>query len=162
MTDKMPTIAKKAVSEKPREPENPSVVTPIRRGPGRPRKNPIPALAAVRSGLTEVLADIAREVEAQDEKWGEQNHPLQGGLFPSGSRKHWNDQADGWKRINDQRVKDKALGWDGILVEEVFEALAETDVGAAVAELVQVAAVAVNAILSIQRNAFPPTQAEVA
>ena len=103
-------------------------------------------------GADAIYKLIGEELQAQHEKWGEQNHPLVGGIFPNGSRNYYAVEEDRWKRINDQRVADKVLGWDGILIEETFEALAAPNVDEAIAELVQVAAVAVQAILSIRRN----------
>ncbi|MGL5825583.1 MAG: hypothetical protein ACRCYU_12350 [Nocardioides sp.] len=44
------------------------------------------------------------------------------------------------------------MGWDTILQEEVFEALSESNPEKAVAELIQVAAVAVAAADSLRRN----------
>ncbi len=102
--------------------------------------------------VKEIFDAIEAELAAQDEQWGEQNHPLQGGRFPSSSLTHYEKQANSWKTINDQREKDGVLGWDGILIEETFEALAEDRPERAVIELVQVAAVAVQAILSLHRN----------
>jgi hypothetical protein len=104
-----------------------------------------------RTATREILAEIAAERAAQDAKWGEQHH------------------ADGTGRDGDadmallDRAKCKANGPDGdhddnwrdILQEEVSEAFAETDPVLLRAELVQVAAVAVNWIESIDRRAAP-------
>jgi hypothetical protein len=101
----------------------------------------------------EVLAQVAIERAQQDEKWGEQNHPMvwQGGctrLKIDGYAR----QADAWKAANDTRVYDDRLAWDGILLEEVYEALGEIDAGRQREELVQVAAVAVAMIECIDRE----------
>lgn len=61
--------------------------------------------------------------------------------------------ADAWKRTNALRVERGELAWDGILLEEVFEALAEADPAAMRAELVQAAAVIVNMIECLDRGA---------
>jgi hypothetical protein len=92
-----------------------------------------------------VLVEIAYEREAQDRKWGEQNHP------------------DGTGRPGDadmailDRAKCKANGpeednWRDILQEEVSEAFAETDPARLRIELIQVAAVATAWIEHIDRR----------
>jgi ketopantoate hydroxymethyltransferase len=102
-----------------------------------------------------VIARLVAELRRQDEKWGEQNHPLIGGK-PTTS---WctPQQAYGmterhWKRINDQRVEDDAMGWDSILLEEVYEALAATEKAEQITELIQVAAVAIQAAMALDRR----------
>lgn len=103
----------------------------------------------------DVFVEVALERNSQDHRWGEQNHPL----VPR--EKNGNDgyhrmehsrRANMWKALNDQRVAYKRLAWDGILLEEVFEAFAEKDPDKARAEMIQVAAVAIAIIESIDRN----------
>ena len=53
---------------------------------------------------------------------------------------------------NDERVERGSLAWDGILLEEVYEAFAEEDPIKLRSELVQVAAVAVQWIAAIDRR----------
>jgi hypothetical protein len=113
-------------------------------GRGRQRKESSP--------LAEIFELIAAEVAAQDEKWGEQNHPANGGRNAESGRAYAQRQADAWKGFNAGRVDDDTIGWDGILYEEAFEAFAEEDPQAREAELVQTAAVVVNAILSLRRT----------
>ena len=106
-----------------------------------------------------VLSEVASERAKQDEKWGEQNHP---DLYPgSHNYTYYAGVADYWKRKNEERVavenakgvpSDRNAAWDGVLLEEVFEALAESDPAKRRAELVQVAAVAVNMIEAIDRR----------
>lgn len=93
--------------------------------------------------LQEVLAERIR----QDDNWGEQNH------------------RDGTGSITQVLEADKAREgckaafargdgtWMHVLIEEVFEAFAEEDPGKVRAELIQVAAVAVAWIESIDRRA---------
>lgn len=100
----------------------------------------------------EVLLDVLAEVERQDEKWGEQNHPLVGGMSALNARRVYAGRARDWKGINDDRVARKQMGWDSILLEEVYEALELSDPAEARVEWVQVAAVAANAILCIDRS----------
>lgn len=109
--------------------------------------------AFLKTNHARVLDEVADERVSQDAKWGEQNHPDVPTDDPTEwVRGHYASQADVWKVINDNRVKDGTLTWDGILLEEVYEALAETDPALMRAELVQVAAVAVAWIEAIDRR----------
>ena len=100
-----------------------------------------------------VFADIRDEMVKQDEKWGEQNHPMHGGKVPERGRISHDGQADTWKAINDSRASVDQIGWDGILLEESFEAAGAATVEDQIKELVQVAAVAVQAIRALKRQA---------
>ena len=92
-----------------------------------------------------VLQEVEWERGAQDRKWGEQNHP---NVHPEA---YWwgspyveaRARADFWKAENARRVEKGTLSWDGILLEEVYEALSEEDPDLLTDELIQVAAVAV-------------------
>lgn len=106
----------------------------------------------------DVLQEIDAERVSQDVKWGVQSHPMH---FFGEDVRYYADMAESWKRSNAARVREATkLGrpkgancaWDGILLEEVFEALAETDPAAQRVELIQVAAVAVAMIEHIDRN----------
>jgi hypothetical protein len=96
---------------------------------------------------------VAREVhwerKRQDAKWGEQNHPLSQG---SDDRAGCKAAERYWQKENAARVQAGELTWDGILLEEVYEALAESDPKAMRAELLQVAAVAVAMVEYIDRE----------
>ena len=104
-----------------------------------------------------MIGKVILEMERQDEKWGEQNHPLIGGNDVD----WWRDRQVAafagaesyWKRINDRRVEEDTMGWDSILLEEVYEALAATEPADQVTELLQVAAVAIQAAKAIERAA---------
>jgi hypothetical protein len=108
--------------------------------------------------LAAILIEVADERGRQDEKWGPQNHPL---VLSSKDRERYAAMADGWKRINAERVRianeagiprDRNGVWDGVLLEEVYEALAETDDSAAMrTELIQAAAVLVAMIEYLDR-----------
>ena len=104
--------------------------------------------------LNPVERAVRDEREAQDRKWGEQNHP---DLDPHDigvvTRNEYRFRADRWREINTERAErdcgrtQPATGgpctaWDGVLLEEVYEALAEEDPAKLRAELIQVAAVA--------------------
>lgn len=103
----------------------------------------------------EVLRAVAAERRAQDEEWGQQNHPIIADVTAArvaDGHAYFAEMADEMKRVNDRSVKEGHLGWAGILREEVYEALAEVDPLKQRAELIQVAAVAVAAIEAIDRR----------
>lgn len=103
-----------------------------------------------------IFAEIAQERERQQGLWGEQNWPLVGGDRDPDSHQRAAAEhgaaAEHWKVINAAETRTGTLGWDGIALEEVHEAFAETDPAKARAELVQAAAVIVAAIESLDRN----------
>lgn len=82
-------------------------------------------------------------------KWGEQNYPLVNRQY---QRAVYQANALDWKERNADRVERNLIAWDGILLEEVFEALETEDEDKQVEELIHVAAVALQAIASIKRN----------
>jgi thiosulfate/3-mercaptopyruvate sulfurtransferase len=94
-----------------------------------------------------IAGEIAAERRRQVERWGRQDHPSIG---PAGSEP-FGPVADRWKEINDARMESGAHSWDAILLEEVFEALAEADPARRRSELVQLAAVAAAEIETIDR-----------
>lgn len=100
----------------------------------------------------DVLTQVHYERTLQDEKWGEQNHPF---LPPNGTdwllRSDYLWNAEGWKVRNEYRQASGQLAWEGILLEEVFEALSEEDPVKREQELIQVAAVAVAIVESSRR-----------
>lgn len=109
--------------------------------------------ARTAAGSRRVLAQVAVERLRQDVKWGEQNHPDLGGVaFFGAKRTIFAGDAEFWKKENAARAERDQLGWDGILLEEVFEALAEEDPAALREELLQVAAVAVAWVEAIDRR----------
>lgn len=94
----------------------------------------------------EVLDDVRFEVERQEKKWGEQNHP--DGTSPE--QFEW--MADLAKLNCDKLHKERKITWAAVLFEEFYEALAEKATHALREELVQVAAVAVSWIKAIDRR----------
>lgn len=92
-----------------------------------------------------VLAAINDEREAQNAKWGEQNHP-------DGTGPHYKAFADFQRELTDLADKTGVLTWKHILAEEFFEALAEEDEAKLRAELIQVAAVATAWVEAIDRR----------
>lgn len=90
-----------------------------------------------------VLAEVAMERTRQDDKWGEQNHP--DGTGEPGSR----HLADWARAVCKAKSPDT---WLKILLEEVFEAGAESDPALLREELIQVAAVATQWVEAIDRR----------
>lgn len=87
--------------------------------------------------LGEMLSDIARERIAQDERWGEQNHP-------DGTGHYLHKVAAVFaRRVCDMNARSGEVTWADILREEFAEALAESDPDRLSEELNQVAAVAI-------------------
>ena len=86
--------------------------------------------------LNAAVQDVWHERMRQVKKWGEQHHP---DLVMADVRQDFVELAELWKKRNGDATAD----WTGILLEEVFEALAEPESSAELeAELIQVAAVA--------------------
>jgi thiosulfate/3-mercaptopyruvate sulfurtransferase len=105
-----------------------------------------------------ITEEVAVERDNQEITWGQQNHPS---CYGESSRRQFEKQAETWKQINEARVAEGCVTWDGILLEEVFEALAESDDAARRAELIQVAAVAVAEIEAIDRRMSVASEAAV-
>lgn len=104
-----------------------------------------------------VWAAVLTERARQEALWGEQNHPSQGGgLRPADWHEQYALNAAKWKSINAERVHYGQLGWDGILLEEIYEALAEADPEKLRIELVQSMAVILNWLECVERRAAQP------
>jgi hypothetical protein len=101
-----------------------------------------------------VLAEVRAERERQHAKWGEQNHPN-----GTGSMAFVREAEDAKARCQDAAARGVCT-FRHILVEEVFEALAEIDPALLRAELVQVAAVTVQWIEAIDRRTSKPSGGE--
>lgn len=119
-----------------------------------PARDPLAKRPPMSAELAGVLVEIAEERARQNELWGEQNHPV---LSSSPNvyvvRRSHSARAEVFKRRNDLSAKQGTLAWDGILLEEVYEALAEEDPDRIRAELVHAAAVVVNMIQRLDRAA---------
>ncbi len=93
-----------------------------------------------------VAAEVVLERGRQDELWGEQNHPL-------GTGGPMREEAGAIAKRRCEKAFASGRGtWALILEEEVAEALAETDHQKIRTELVQVIAVAVAMIESLERS----------
>lgn len=109
-----------------------------------------------------VLHEVLEERQAQDAKWGEQNHPDGTGPDVGDDGIDLRRAAADQHREHCQRAA--ALGlvsWADILEEEVAEALAESDPAKLRTELVQVAAVAVAWVEALDRRLWAKAVAEV-
>ena len=96
-----------------------------------------------------VLIEIFGERHNQDLKWGEQNHP--DGTGPERLRQIIS-RRDAAKTICDREHKAGHGTWEQILTEEYLEVLAESDPELLRAELIQLAAVAVEWVEHIDRR----------
>ncbi|WP_179210861.1 hypothetical protein [Cellulomonas iranensis] len=120
---------------------------------------------------TQILAEVARERVRQTQKHGDQSRVPDGTgpdvmllngngaspLSPDGTAiAQW--LASWAKRETDHAASHGAVTFRDILLEEVFEALAEADPTALRTELVQVAAVAVQWIEAIDARALAGTE----
>jgi hypothetical protein len=91
-----------------------------------------------------ILNQIRDERLAQDIKWGQQNHR-------NGTDARFVERANAARVMADIAADEGNLTWTDILLEEVYEALAETDPIKLRGELIQVAAVAAAWIEAIDR-----------
>lgn len=103
------------------------------------------------------LAEVAAERDRQDRKWGEQNHPLTEPIYAGDvvrrAREYEVPSATRARFLCELAADRGELTWAHILVEELAEFIDADSPADARAELVQVAAVAVAAIESIDRHA---------
>lgn len=90
---------------------------------------------SVSKAIGQVVSAIRAEMSRHIDLWGEQSHP-------DGTSTLYNTEVRTWKDINNSAAEHGDLTWTGILLEEVYEALAETDPALLRVELLQVAAVA--------------------
>ena len=97
-------------------------------------------------GVLSVLRDVRVERAKQDQKWGEQNHP-----DGTGGNLH-RYLADTARRDCEEAFAQGRGTWRDVLDEEIAEAYAEENPDALRAELIQVAAVAVAWVESIDRR----------
>lgn len=97
-------------------------------------------------GTRRVLGDVAAERRRQDAKWGPQSHRDGTGYAYEGDRTRFRQACE--------LAFGEGVGtWVDILLEEVYEALAETDLEKLRTELVQTAAVAAAWVEDIDRRA---------
>ena len=95
---------------------------------------------------TDILAQIIKERQRQDAKWGEQNLPIKD------NDPQYVELAQFAKLKCDNALEDGTITWRHILQEEVAEAFAEDDPNKQAEELIQVAAVCVAMIEYLKRS----------
>jgi hypothetical protein len=95
------------------------------------------------------LGEVAQEMDRQYDKWGEQNHPM---CDEYNSESGYARLAEIYKAANDALATKGTISWDGILLEEVFEAFAEINPKDQYDEMNQVAAVAETIKECLRRN----------
>lgn len=88
---------------------------------------------------------VSTEEQAQLDQWKEQNHP-------DGTGPENKILADAARESCEHAAANGHLTWKDILLEEMFEAFAEEDEEALIAELIQSAAVIKSWIKAIQRR----------
>jgi hypothetical protein len=93
-----------------------------------------------------IFKAIDKERNWQDEKWGEQNHPM---LSIPLTREGMLHGQRVYKQLNDSKEN---CCWYKILMEEVYESFSETDPAKQREEMIQVAAVAVQIIEYLDRK----------
>lgn len=105
------------------------------------------------SNTAGVVIEIIGERELQNTVWGEQNHP--NGTGPDrqllGVLARYSNLRDVAKTQTDVRAAAGTVTFADIFLEEVFEALAESDPARLRAELIQAAAVAAQWVEAIDR-----------
>lgn len=104
-----------------------------------------------------IFSAIEAERLRQDELWGEQNHPILASTMES-ERKTLKEILVQFRKINEQAAEVGNLSWYPIIMEEVFEALTETDEEAQIEELIQAAAVLVAMIECLYRKRSRETE----
>lgn len=116
-----------------------------------------------------IAREVLAETDRQDAKWGEQNHPdLHSGYLPLeetvealvSEHALFDTLADRYKQLNHLAALTGTIDWTGIFLEEVYEALAESDPARLRAELLQVAAVAQQWAGAIDRRSPQPAPQE--
>jgi hypothetical protein len=103
------------------------------------------------------LKKIMQEYESQNEKWGEQNHPMRGisddTILIRGNTPYPEDSVlRGTLATLRYKNETNKGGWFGILQEEVCEAFLETDPVNQREKMIQAAAVAVQIIEYLDRR----------
>jgi hypothetical protein len=98
--------------------------------------------------LSPIFTEILKERINQNKQWGEQNHPM---LYEEHLKTTRESMMDA-QRVCALNASIKKLSWYDVLMEEVLEAFAETEPEKQRQEMIQVAAVAVAIIESLDRK----------
>lgn len=100
-------------------------------------------------GVNETVDEIKYELLRQNNLWGEQNHPS----VPKHGEPAHGIPAERVAKIQCELARNAGrMTWAHILVEEVAEACSAPTPKLMIEELIQVAAVAISWVDSIQRN----------
>jgi len=101
-----------------------------------------------------ILQEISRERTKQDEKWGEQNHPIVDEFTkPFGIYATYKlPSEETAKNLYNEADKKGVLTWGHIITEELVEALSANNKEDMREELIQCGAVIVAMIESLDRN----------
>jgi hypothetical protein len=118
---------------------------------------PAPSENGISGKLFRIFAEINREHKRQDEKWGEQNHPMRGlgddNIIRRGTILYPEDSTlKNTLSTFRYRNETKKAGWFDILQEEICEAFLEVEPEKQREEMIQVAAVAVQIIEYLDRR----------
>lgn len=91
-----------------------------------------------------ICDEILVERQRQDDRWGEQNHPDGTGprIIDRVSMRQLSYARERAREVYEEHARKRTITWRDILLEEVYEALAEGEPETLRAELIQVAAVA--------------------
>lgn len=98
-----------------------------------------------------VFQEFDQAMKDQDDKWGVTDNPDISPEDP-GIYSYYSAQAEDWKSVNNFRAMRGSIAWDGILLEEIYEALAEEDPARLREELIQAGAVIAQWIKAIDRR----------
>lgn len=105
--------------------------------------------------MNQILTEIAAERQRQDDKWGEQNHPMLNAMMPHARADERSRIADTCRQSCDDNFQDGGGDWYAILMEEVAEAFEQAALGNLEnfrTEMIQVLAVATAMVECVDRN----------
>lgn len=94
-----------------------------------------------------LLPIVQQEINKQDEKWGEQNHPCRNVLLT-----YKLNSPDYYKEVCDERAQVGTVTWADIALEELSEAIYEEDIHKRKEEVIQLGAVCVQWAAKIERD----------
>lgn len=94
-----------------------------------------------------LLPTVQQEINKQDEKWGEQNHPCRNVLLT-----YKLNSPDYYKEVCDERAQVGTVTWADIALEELSEAIYEEDIYKRKEEVIQLGAVCVQWAAKIERD----------
>jgi hypothetical protein len=102
-------------------------------------------VARLRRIRIDLVNRLQVERDRQIRKWGDQRHP-------DGTSSEFTADANFYRASCDDHAREGVLTWSDILLEEVWEALSETEPAKLESELVQVGAVVLAWLEDIRRR----------